>query len=88
MDVMTWLTDNRWNGRYRYTAYINDHQPRYLVVWSVHWALIDCQRLEPGAIFSAQWQRLSKGYRSRVGRRRLSPSMASYSFATAAIGAY
>ncbi len=36
-------------GRYRYTAYISDHLPRYLVVWSVHWALIDCQRLEPGA---------------------------------------
>lgn len=34
-------------GRYRHTAYVNDHLPRYLVVWSVHWALIDCQRLEP-----------------------------------------
>ena len=40
-------------GRYRYTAYVNDHMPRYIVVWSMHWALIECQRLEPDVDLSA-----------------------------------
>ena len=34
-------------GRYRFTAYENDGQPRYLVIWDLQWRILDCQRLEP-----------------------------------------
>ncbi len=39
-------------GRYRFTAFVNDSQPRYLVLWDLHWHVIECQRLEPDADLS------------------------------------
>ena len=34
-------------GRYRFTAYQNDTQPRYIVVLGPQREIIDCQRLKP-----------------------------------------
>jgi hypothetical protein len=34
-------------ARYRFTAYQNDTQPRYLVIWDLQWQVLDSQRLEP-----------------------------------------
>jgi hypothetical protein len=39
-------------ARYRFIAYENDTQPRYVVVWGLQWQVIDCQRLEPAANLS------------------------------------
>src|SRR5580698_3312958 len=36
-------------ARYRFTAYENDTQPRYLVVWYLQWKILDLQHLEPTA---------------------------------------
>ena len=38
-------------GRYRFTAYQNDRQPRYVVLCD-QWQVLACQRLEPGADLS------------------------------------
>jgi hypothetical protein len=40
-------------GRYRFTAYLNDTQPRYVVVWGLQWQMLDCWQLEPTADLSA-----------------------------------
>jgi hypothetical protein len=40
-------------GRYLYTAFDTATTPRYVVVWDLHWHVIDCQRLEPGSDLSA-----------------------------------
>lgn len=40
-------------GRYRFTAYQNDTQPRYVVVWGLQWQILDCRRLKPTADLSA-----------------------------------
>jgi hypothetical protein len=47
MDANTHPRDNPLMGRYRFTAYKNDSQPRYIVVWGPRREIIDCQRLEP-----------------------------------------
>jgi hypothetical protein len=39
-------------GCYRFTAFVNDHQPRYLVVWDLQWQVIDCRQLDPAADLS------------------------------------
>jgi hypothetical protein len=39
-------------ARYRFTAYENDTQPRYLVIWDLQWHVLDCQRLEPATDLS------------------------------------
>jgi hypothetical protein len=39
-------------GRYRFPAYNKAPTPRYVVVWSMHWQVIECQRLEPAADLS------------------------------------
>jgi hypothetical protein len=36
-------------GRYRFIAYVNDGNPRYVVVWDLQWKPLQCQRLEPRA---------------------------------------
>jgi hypothetical protein len=36
-------------GRYKFTAYVNDGNPRYVVIWDLQWQPLHCQRLEPGA---------------------------------------
>jgi hypothetical protein len=39
-------------GRYRFTAFVNDAQPRYVVLWDLHWHVIECQRLKAAADLS------------------------------------
>jgi hypothetical protein len=39
-------------ARYRFTAYQNDSQPRYIVVFGPQREIIDCQRLDPAADLS------------------------------------
>jgi hypothetical protein len=39
-------------ARYRFTAYQNDHQPRYVVVWGLQWQILECLRPEPAADLS------------------------------------
>ncbi len=39
--------------RYRFPTFVTANAPRYLVVWDMHWALIECQRFEPSADLSA-----------------------------------
>ena len=40
-------------GRYTFPAFNRAPTPRYVVVWSIHWQVIECQRLEPAADLSA-----------------------------------
>jgi hypothetical protein len=39
-------------GRYPFPAFNKAPTPRYVVVWDLHWHLIDCQRLEPATDLS------------------------------------
>lgn len=39
-------------ARYRFTAYENDTEPRYLVIWDLQWHVLDCQHLEPATDLS------------------------------------
>ena len=43
---------NRLVGRYLYAAYKISKTPRYVVIWTIHWAVIECERLEPGCDLS------------------------------------
>jgi hypothetical protein len=36
-------------GRYQFPAFKIASTPRYLVVWDLHWQIIDCRRLEPAS---------------------------------------
>src|ERR1700722_3433476 len=47
VDDNTHARDNPPMARYRFTAYQNDSQPRYIVVWGPQREIIYCQRLEP-----------------------------------------
>lgn len=40
-------------GRYRYTAYDKDTRPRYVVVWDLHWSVVESQFIEAGSDLSA-----------------------------------
>jgi hypothetical protein len=39
-------------GRYTFPAYNKSPKPRYMVAWSMHWHVIECERLEPAADLS------------------------------------
>jgi hypothetical protein len=39
-------------GRYTFPAFTKASTPRYVVLWDMHWHVIDCQRLEPAADLS------------------------------------
>jgi hypothetical protein len=39
-------------GRYTFPAFNKAPTPRYVVIWDLQWALIECQRLEPAADLS------------------------------------
>jgi hypothetical protein len=39
-------------GRYTFPAYNKAPTPRYVVLWDLHWHVIECQRLEPAADLS------------------------------------
>jgi hypothetical protein len=36
-------------GRYIFPAFNTATTPRWVVLWDLHWHVIDCQRLEPAA---------------------------------------
>ena len=36
-------------GRYRFPAFNTVFAPRFMVLWDLHWQLLDCRRLEPAA---------------------------------------
>ena len=40
-------------GRYQFPAFVRANTPRYLVVWSLHWEVIERDRLEPGSDLQA-----------------------------------
>jgi hypothetical protein len=40
-------------GRYKFIAYSRSAAPRYIVVWSLQWQIVECQRVEPNADLSA-----------------------------------
>jgi hypothetical protein len=48
--------ENHRMARYRFTAYLNDGSPRYVVLWDLQWNSIECQRLEAGADLRAAMQ--------------------------------
>ena len=39
-------------GRYTFPAFNTATTPRYVVVWDLHWHVLECQRLEPAADLS------------------------------------
>jgi hypothetical protein len=39
-------------GRYTFPAFNTAPTPRYVVLWDLHWHVLDCQRLEPAADLS------------------------------------
>lgn len=49
MDGRRPSSENSAMGRYRFTAYVNDGNPRYLVLWDLQWKALQWQRLEPRA---------------------------------------
>jgi hypothetical protein len=40
-------------GRYRFPAFSTASRPRYVVLWDLHWHVLDCQRLDQGRSASA-----------------------------------
>jgi hypothetical protein len=46
------LATIRGMARYTFPAFKNASTPRYVVVWDMHWHVLDCQRLEPAADLS------------------------------------
>jgi hypothetical protein len=44
-------------GRYKFIAYNQSAAPRYIVIWSLQWQVIDCQRVEPHSDLSAALSR-------------------------------
>jgi hypothetical protein len=49
MDVAKASGENSRMPRYRFIAYVNDGNPRYLVIWDLQWRPLQWRRLEPGA---------------------------------------
>jgi hypothetical protein len=43
-------------ARYTFPAFTTSAVPRYVVLWDLHWQLIDSQRLEPAADLSGAMQ--------------------------------
>jgi hypothetical protein len=59
-------------GRYTFPAYNKSRTPSYVVLWDLHWHVLDCQRLEPAADLSgamaAAIERLeAEGWRAEGG---------------------
>lgn len=56
-------------GRYTFPAFVKARTPRYVVVWDMHWHVLDCQRLEPaenlsGAMAAAIERLASEGWQA------------------------
>jgi hypothetical protein len=39
-------------GRYTFPAFNRSPTPRYVVLWDLHWHVLECERLEPAADLS------------------------------------
>jgi|ERR1700722_17288689 len=39
-------------ARYTFPVFNKSTEPRYVVLWDLHWHVLDCQRLEPAADLS------------------------------------
>jgi len=39
-------------GRYTFSAFNKANTARYVVLWDLHWRVVECQRLEPAADLS------------------------------------
>jgi len=39
-------------GRYTFPAFTTSRQPRYVVLWDLHWQVLEVQRMEPAADLS------------------------------------
>jgi hypothetical protein len=39
-------------GRYTFSAYNKSPMPSYMVLWDLHWHVLECERLEPAADLS------------------------------------
>jgi hypothetical protein len=39
-------------GRYTFPAYNKSYMPSYVVLWDLHWHVLECERLEPAADLS------------------------------------
>jgi hypothetical protein len=39
-------------SRYNFPAFTTSTTPRYVVLWDLHWNMIDCQRMEPATDLS------------------------------------
>ena len=46
------IAENPAMGRYTFPAFKKASTPRYVVVWDMHWHILECQRLEPAANLS------------------------------------
>jgi hypothetical protein len=40
-------------ARYTFPAFNTAATPRYVVVWNLHWQVLECERLEPAAALSS-----------------------------------
>ena len=52
MDAIVSSPQNPGMGRYTFPAFVKATSPRYVVVWDLHWHVLECRRLEPGADLS------------------------------------
>ena len=71
-------------GRYQFPAYAPASTPRFIVLWTLHWEVIECHRLEPqsdlsGAMTAAMVRFEGEGWRPECD--------ASYGFTFLARGA-
>jgi hypothetical protein len=49
MDALTSSRDNPGLGRYTFPAFNKASTPRYIVLWDLHWNVLECLRLEAAA---------------------------------------
>jgi hypothetical protein len=53
MDLAAIDRENPAMGRYTFPGFIKASTPRYVVLWDMHWHVIDCQRLQAAADLSS-----------------------------------
>ena len=66
-------------SRYTFPAFVKAATPRYVVVWDLHWQVLECHRLESGEDLSGAM--ISAIHQLAIdGRRAESQTMASCLF--------
>jgi len=58
-------------GRYRFMTFNTVCTPRYVVLWDLHWQILDCRRLEPrsdlsGAMVAAMNRLAADGWKAEA----------------------